>query len=95
VQPPACSFALGAHARVGQPDRRHQIAARQLGQHPRVDPIRLAGKRRQPLHLLRGRDLDLPTVELEPVVHEAGAIHRLDRGADWLTVTLELTTQSG
>jgi hypothetical protein len=46
VQPPARPFALGAHLRVGQPDRRHQIAARELGQHPGVDPVGLAGQRR-------------------------------------------------
>jgi hypothetical protein len=33
VQPPACALAFGAHARVGQPDRRHQIAVRELGEH--------------------------------------------------------------
>jgi hypothetical protein len=27
VQPPAGAFALGAHQRVGQPDRRHQLKA--------------------------------------------------------------------
>jgi hypothetical protein len=30
------------------------------GQHPGVDAVGLAGERRQPLHLLRVRDLDLP-----------------------------------
>jgi hypothetical protein len=44
---------------------------------------------RQPLHLLRVGDLDLPTVKLEPIVHETGAIHRLDRGTNRLTVTIE------
>jgi hypothetical protein len=29
VQPPTGPLPLGAHARVGQPDRRHQIAARE------------------------------------------------------------------
>jgi hypothetical protein len=71
VQPPACTLPLGAHQRVGQPDRRHQLAAAELGQHPGVDAVGLAGKRRQSLHLLRVRDLDLPAGELEPVVHEA------------------------
>jgi hypothetical protein len=31
VQAPARTLALGAHLRVGQPDRRHQIAAAQFG----------------------------------------------------------------
>jgi hypothetical protein len=34
---------------IGQPDRGHQIARRQLGQHPGVDAVGLAGQRRQPL----------------------------------------------
>jgi len=32
VQAPAIPLALGAHARVRQPDRRHEVATRQLGQ---------------------------------------------------------------
>ena len=51
-------------------------------------------KRRQPLHLLRVGDLDLPAVELEPVVHEPGAVHRLDRRPDRLAVTLEPLRQA-
>ncbi len=46
-------LALGSDQRVRQPDRRHQIATGELGQHPRVDPVGLAGQRCQPLHLLR------------------------------------------
>jgi hypothetical protein len=53
---------------VGQPDRRRQLAAGELGQHPGVDPVGLAGKRRQPFHLLRVRDHHLPARELEPLV---------------------------
>jgi hypothetical protein len=33
MQPPAHPLALGAHTRIGQPDRRHEIAAGELGQH--------------------------------------------------------------
>jgi hypothetical protein len=68
--------------------------AAELGQHPGVDPVGLAGQRRQPLDLLRVGDLDLPARELEPVVHEARAVHRLDRGADRRAVTLEPLTQA-
>jgi hypothetical protein len=93
MQPPACPLALGADARVGQPDRRHQLAAGQLGQHPGVDAVGLAGRRRQALQLLRIGDLDLPPGELEPVVHEAGAVHRLDRGADRFAVMVESRRQ--
>ena len=94
VQPPAGSFALGAHARVGQPDRRHQVAAGELGQYPGVDPVGLAGERRESFYFLRVGDLDLPTGQLEPVVHEAGAVHRLDRRADRRAVTLEPLRQA-
>ena len=94
VETPAGALALGAHARVGQPDRRHQITAGELGQHPGVDPVGLAGQRGQPLHLLRVRDLDLPACELEPVVHEAGAVHRLDRRPDRNAVASETFAQA-
>jgi hypothetical protein len=94
VQPPAGTLALGAHARVGQPDRWHQIAAGELGQHPGVDPVGLAGQRREALYLLRVGDLDLPARQLEPVVHESRAVHRLDRRADRLAMTLESSRQA-
>jgi DNA-binding beta-propeller fold protein YncE len=58
------------------------------------DPVGLASQRSQPLHLLRVGDLDLPTLKLEPVVHEAGAVHRLDRRPDRLAVTCEPLTQA-
>jgi hypothetical protein len=45
-------------------------------------------------HLLRVSDLDLPPSELEPVVHKARPVHRLDRGADRSAVTLESLTQT-
>ncbi len=80
---------LCAHVRVGQPDRRHQLTTRQLGQHPSVDPIGLAGQRRQPLHLLRVGDLDLPASALELVVDEARSVHRLNRRTDRRTMTIE------
>ena len=88
VQPPARAFAFSAHLRVGQPDRRHQVAAGELGQNPGVDAIGLAGERRESLHLLRIGDLDLPARELELVVNETRAVHRLDRRADRRAVTI-------
>jgi hypothetical protein len=93
VQAPTRSLPLGAHQRVGQPDRRHQVAAGELGEHPGVDAVGLAGERRQTFYFLRVGDLDLPAGELEPVVHETGAVHRLDRGADRLAVTIETGRQ--
>jgi hypothetical protein len=94
VESPAGALPLGAHSRVGQPDRRHQVAPCELGQDPGVDPVGLAGQRRQALHLLRVGDLDLPAGQLEPVVHEAGAVHRLDRRPDRRAVTIEPLTQT-
>ncbi len=94
VQPPAGAFALGAYQRVGQPDRGHQLATRQLGQHPGVDPVGLAGKRREPLHLLRAGDLHLPAVKLEQIVHEPRPVHRLNRRADRLAMTSETLAQA-
>jgi hypothetical protein len=94
VQPPTRTLALSAHHRIGQPDRRHQIATGELGQHPGVDPVGLAGQRCETLHLLRVRDLDLPARQLEPVVDEARAVHRLDRRADRFAVTSETLSQT-
>jgi hypothetical protein len=85
MQPPARPLALGANERVGQPDRRHAIAAGELGQYPGVDAIGLAGQGRQSLHLLRVRDLDLPAVSRETDgtrLRKAGCrpLRRLPRG---------------
>jgi hypothetical protein len=49
------------------------------GEHPGVDPAGLAGKRGQALDLLGVGDGDLEAGQLELVVDEAGAVHRLDR----------------
>jgi hypothetical protein len=48
----------------------------------------------QALGLLRIRDLDLPAGELEPIVHEPRAVHRLDRGADRLAMPIESSRQA-
>jgi hypothetical protein len=94
VQPPAGTFALGTHLRVGQPDRRHQVTPCELGQHQGVDSVRLARERGQTLHLLRVCDLDLPAHQLESVVHEPRAVHRLDRGADRLAAAIKPLVQA-
>jgi hypothetical protein len=93
VQPPACPLSLGAHARIGQPDRRHEVTSREFGQHPGIDAVGLAGQRRETLYFLRVGDLDLPARELEPVVHEAGAVHRLNRRPDRPTLTVKPLAQ--
>jgi hypothetical protein len=71
-------LAFAANRRVGQPDRRHQIAPGQLGQHARVDLVGLAGQRRQAFDLLRVGNQHLPAEFLQRVVHEPRAVHRLD-----------------
>src|SRR5207247_10432233 len=58
-----------------------------------AEPGRRAGRSYRPavlvLFFLRVGDLDLPAGEFEPVVHEAGAVHRLDRRADRLAATIK------
>jgi hypothetical protein len=49
VQPEAGPLPLRTHPGRGQPDCGHQLAAAQLRQHPRVDPVGLARQRRQAL----------------------------------------------
>jgi hypothetical protein len=93
VQPPPRPLPFGSDTRVGQPDRRYQIAPRQLGQHPGVDPVGHAGQRRETFYFLRVGDLDLPTGEFEPVVHEAGAVHRFDRSPNRRAMAIESLTQ--
>jgi hypothetical protein len=78
VEPVAGQFAFAADRRVGQPDRRHEVAPRQLRQHARVDLVGLARQRRQALDLLRVRDQHLPAQLLERVVHKPRPRHRLD-----------------
>ena len=88
VQAKAGQLALFPDPRVGQPDRRHQVALAQDRQHLRVDLVGLAGQRRQTLHLLRVGDLDVPALLLERVVDEAGTGHRLDHRAHRLPIDL-------
>jgi hypothetical protein len=86
VKAPAGALALGADRGVGKPDRRHQLEPRELRQDPGVDAVGLGGQRRQAPDLLGVGDLHLPAMALEGVVDEAGAGHRLDRGADRLPI---------
>ena len=88
VEAKAGELALLADPRVRKPDRRHQLALGEGGQDQRVDPVGLAGQRRQPLDLLGVGDLDLPALLLERVVDDPGAGHRLDDRADGLPVDL-------
>ena len=86
MQPPPRDLPLAPQLERGQPDRRHQIPERQLGQHPRVDFVGLARQRRQPLDLLRVGDQHLPAMRDQLVVHEPRTVHRLHDRADGLAV---------
>ena len=86
VHPEPRQLALLADPRIGQPDRRHQVAVAQHRQHHRIDLVGLAGQRRESLDLLGVGDLDVPALLLERVVDEPSAGHRLDDGADRLSV---------
>jgi len=94
VEPEACAFALGADLWVGQPDRRHEIAAGQLCEYPGVDPVGLTGQRRQPFHLDGIGDRHIPAGLLELVVDETGAVHRLDRRDDRLAEAADASGQA-
>src|SRR5436309_8061 len=78
VQAKARELALATHLRVGQPDRRHEITKRQLGQHARVDLVGLARQRRESLDALGVGDEHVPALRLERVVDKPSAVHRLD-----------------
>src|SRR5207249_1031444 len=94
MQPEARPLPLGTDGRIGEPDRRHQITTRQLGEHPGVDPVGLARQRCQPFHLDRVGDLDPPTGELELIVNKTSAVHRLDRREDRLAEAADTSGQA-
>jgi hypothetical protein len=60
-----------------------------------VDLVGLAGQRGESLDLLGVGDLDRVALLLERLVDEASAGHRLDHGADWLSVDLLDPTSEG
>ena len=86
VQPEAGELTLLADARIGQPDRRHQVAVGEHRKNLRVDLVGLACQRRETLDLLGVGDLDRPALLLEGVVDDPCAGHRLDHRADRLAV---------
>ena len=93
VEAKAGELSLLPDPRVGQPDRRHQVALGEQGQHPGVDPVGLRRQRRQALDLLGVCDLDRPAERLEGVVDEAGAGHRLDHPDHRLAVGVDPACQ--
>src|SRR3989442_11235048 len=61
----------------GKPQRRHQLAAGELGEQTRVDLVGLRGQRRHGLDLARIGDLHLPAAIDELVAHPERAAHHL------------------
>jgi hypothetical protein len=77
VHPPPQPFPQRPLVERGKPQRRHQLAAAELGQKTRVDLVRLRRQRRDRLHLARISDLDLPAASDELVAHPEHAAHHL------------------
>jgi hypothetical protein len=94
VEAEARQLALGAHPRGRQPDGRHEVAARELGQHVGVDAVGLGGERRETLDLAGIGERDRPALLLERVVHEARPVHRLEGGVDRLAARGEPRRQA-
>jgi hypothetical protein len=88
VKAKAGELALLADIGIRKPDRRYQVALGERRQDERIGLVGLAGKRREALDLLGVGNLDRPALSLERVVDEPRAGHRLDHGADRLSVDL-------
>jgi hypothetical protein len=82
VGSPAKPLADRAVLLGGDPDRRDQVSATELGQHPGVDLVGLAGKRGDVSDLARVGDFDRPACALELVLDPDRAAHHLDAGPD-------------
>jgi hypothetical protein len=87
MEPEAGPFALLADLRCRQPDLGHEGPTGELGEHPSIDLVGLGRQGGQAPDTLGVGDQDLPARELEAVVDEAGAVHRLDRGPDRLALS--------
>ena len=77
MHPPAQAFPQRPLVEGGKPERRHQLAAAELGEQTRVDLVRLRRQRRDRLHLARIGDLHLPAARDELVAHPERAAHHL------------------
>jgi hypothetical protein len=95
VQAKARPLAFGADRRVGQPDRRHEVPARELGEHARVDAVGLAGERCESPGLERVGDRNRPARELQLIVDEPRAGHRFDRALHGLAVARQPMGEAG
>ena len=82
MHPPPQLLAQRALLERRHPERRHQIAPAQLGQHARVDLVGLARQRRDVAHLARVRDVDPPTDSRELIADPDRAAHHLDARAN-------------
>jgi hypothetical protein len=95
VHAKASELAYLPRLRIRKPDRRHQVALREGREDERVGLVGLAGQGSEPLGSLGVGDIDIPAAGLERVVDEPGAGHRLDDGADGLSVDLVDATGQG
>ena len=77
VEAEAGPLALGADGRIGQPDRRDEIAPGELREHPGVDLVGLGGERGEGPRPRGVGHLDVPAGQLELIVHEPAARHGL------------------
>jgi len=68
------SFAIGERRHV---HLRHQVTARELGQHPRVELVGLGRQRPDRLGLARVGDLHRPAGRLQPLANPRRAAHHL------------------
>jgi hypothetical protein len=93
MKPETCPLTLGMHARGRQPDCRHEIASRELGEYPGIDLVRLTSEGREAPYALHLRDLDFPAGERELVVDESGSVHRFDRRFDGSAELRHLTNE--
>jgi hypothetical protein len=74
---PAQPLAQRAVLERGQPQRGHQVAPAQLGQHARVDLVGLARQRGDVADLARVRDRDVPAGGGQAVANPHRAAHHL------------------
>ena len=82
MHPPAQPLAQRTVLERGQPQRGHEIAPAQLGQHPRIDLVGLARQRRDVANLARVGHLDLPAGRGQPVADPDRAAHHLHTRPD-------------
>jgi hypothetical protein len=82
MRAPLEAFSQRPLAKRGDPDRRHQVAEGERGEHAGVDLVGLGGKWGECLDLAGIRHLDLPAGLLQAVPDPDRPGHHLDAGLD-------------